>query len=97
LQTEAFDLAGTSKSNMIQEIKKIPKWTWLKAFRPSTDDRRRCYRVKLKAGANIPEEVCGAITMTKPPNGPEAVVRLVQQCPLGLRDLAKTFPYTFSS
>jgi putative DNA primase/helicase len=57
LQTETFDLAGTSKSNMIQEIKKIPKWTWLKAFRPSTDDRRRRYRVKLKAGAKIPDEV----------------------------------------
>jgi hypothetical protein len=30
---------------------------WLKAYRPTGNDRRRRYRVKLKAGAKIPDEV----------------------------------------
>jgi putative DNA primase/helicase len=59
-QTVTFDLAGTSKSNLIQEIKKIPEWAWLKSWRPTgatSNERKRRYRVKLKAGAQIPNEV----------------------------------------
>jgi hypothetical protein len=56
MQTETFDLAGTSNSNIIQQIKLIPKWSFLKSFRPTGNDPRR-YRVKLKPGVKISHEV----------------------------------------
>ena len=52
MQTEKFDLVSTSNSNIIQEIKKLPGWTWMKSFRPAGGEPRR-YRVKLKAGQRI--------------------------------------------
>jgi hypothetical protein len=59
LETETYDLAGTSKSNVIQQIKLIPKWTWLKSFRPSGAEhaRQRRYRVKLKPNVQLPAHV----------------------------------------
>jgi hypothetical protein len=56
LQNEAHDLVKTSSSHLIQEIKRLPKWGFIRAFRPASNEPRR-YRVKLKAGAKIPNEV----------------------------------------
>jgi putative DNA primase/helicase len=54
-ETEHPDLAGTSKSNLIQQIKKAPGWNWLGATRVNSNPR--CYRVKLKPGVTLPDEV----------------------------------------
>ena len=56
LENERFDLI-TSDSDLIQKIKRIPKWQYLKSFRPTGEDRRRRYCVKLKPGVELPEEV----------------------------------------
>lgn len=54
MKTENFDLVETSGSNIIQQINKVPGWQWLRSWRPSDNTPRR-YRVKLKAGAKLPE------------------------------------------
>jgi putative DNA primase/helicase len=54
LETENLELAGTSSSNMIQQIKKQPGWHWLRAYRTGSEPRR--YRVKVKAGVTLPKE-----------------------------------------
>jgi len=41
-----FDLIKTNKSNLIQEINKLPEWKHLKSFKPHGADRR--YAVKAK-------------------------------------------------
>jgi hypothetical protein len=56
LENERFNLI-TSDSDLIQKIKRYPKWQYLKSFRPTGEDRRRRYRVKLKPGVELPEEV----------------------------------------
>jgi putative DNA primase/helicase len=56
-ETETYELAKTSKSNIIQSIKRLPKWRWLRAFRPAAEPRHECYGVKLKPGVSLPEEV----------------------------------------
>jgi hypothetical protein len=58
METENLELAGTSSSNLIQQIKRLPRWQWLKAFRPSDSahpNLPRRYRVKLKSGVSLPE------------------------------------------
>jgi putative DNA primase/helicase len=58
METENLELAGTSSSNLIQQIKRLPGWQWLKAFRPSDSahpNQPRRYRVKLKSGVALPE------------------------------------------
>jgi putative DNA primase/helicase len=61
METENLELAGTSSSNLIQQIKKLPGWQWLKPFRPSNSgaqhNQPRRYRVKLKSGVALPEEI----------------------------------------
>lgn len=60
LETQTFDLVSTSSSNIIQQIKRLPKWQWLKAWRPAATDGEanpRRYRVKLKPGAELPDNV----------------------------------------
>jgi phage/plasmid-associated DNA primase len=55
METETLELVGTSSSNIIQQIKKLPAWEWLKAYRPAGGIPRR-YRVKVKAGVKLPEQ-----------------------------------------
>jgi putative DNA primase/helicase len=57
LETETYGLVKTSKSNIIQSIKRLPKWKWLRAFRPAAEPRHECYGIKLKAGVTLPEKV----------------------------------------
>jgi len=57
LETENFEVAGTSKSNIIQQINRLPKWKWLHSFRPAAGDRRERYRVRLKPNVELPAEV----------------------------------------
>jgi len=57
------DLAQTSNSNIIQKINEIPKWEFLRSFRPDGEtakQRRRRYHVKLKSGVELPPEVWAA-------------------------------------
>jgi putative DNA primase/helicase len=64
LKTGTLDLVGTSKSNIIQQIKLIPDWEWLKSFRPSGAEhsRQRRYCVKLKPGVSLPAHVLDEAT-----------------------------------
>ena len=61
IQNEAFGIADTSTSNLIQEINKVPEWGWLVSYRPAKNDQGknepRRYRVKLKRGASFPDPV----------------------------------------
>ena len=63
LQTETFDLVKTSNSNIIQQVKKIPKWTFLKAFRPTGNDPDATGSSS-RLGQRSLMKFCVAITMT---------------------------------
>jgi putative DNA primase/helicase len=61
-ETDRMDIVGTSNSDIIQKINAIPKWKWLRSFRPSIDPsgdtrRPRRYRVKLKSTIELPEQL----------------------------------------
>jgi len=73
LQTEAFDLAGTSKSNMIQEIKKIPRWTGSKPTAQPATTAAAATVSNSKPGPKSLTKSCVAITTMK---------RVWTRCPL---------------
>ena len=40
IQNEAYGIADTSTSNLIQEINKVPEWGWLASYRPAEIAKR---------------------------------------------------------